>query len=232
MLRVENLISGYKETDVIKQVTFDVKAGTTNLLLGLNGMGKTTLLMTLAGIIRVKGGRVMLDDAEITDESTYARAKKGLVFVGENAIFPNLSVMDNFKVATFAQPRNEAVAKIKGSIKVFPEIQQIQRAKAASLSGGQRKLLSIAMAYSCAPKVLLLDEPSAGLSPIFVEKVIDGIKRLKELGTTIIIAEQNPEFIKIADYIMFIDSGNIVYFGSVADASQNQNLEKTFFSLS
>ncbi|MGC8673137.1 MAG: ABC transporter ATP-binding protein [Thermoplasmata archaeon] len=230
MLKVENVHSGYGDIEIIKGVSFEIKNNETKVLLALNGSGKTTLLKTLSGILPVKEGRIILNNEDITTLNPRERTRRKMLYAPEWGVFPELSVYENLIVASSISQKN-VKNNINDVIKLFPELSGKVKDRAASLSGGQRKMLIIAMAIVSGANLLLLDEPSSGLSPLYVEKLIKTINKLKNMGFSFLIAEQNSSFTKVADSVMIMDLGKIIFEGNKEEILKNEEIKKKFFSL-
>ncbi|AFZ70390.1 ABC-type branched-chain amino acid transport systems, ATPase component [Caldisphaera lagunensis DSM 15908] len=232
MLKVDHIYSGYGDLKIIKDVTFDVNKDETVLILGLNGAGKTTLLKSIAGFVKLFSGKIILDNNDITKLDSYKRAKLGITMIMEQAIFPDLTVKENMEIAHSKTRNSKFNDELNNILKTFPELKTFLKIKAQALSGGQRKMLSMAMALLSKPKLLILDEPSAGLSPLMVSRVVKYVSLLKENGITILIAEQNPSFIDVADKVMVLESGVIKLMGNASEIANNNEVRKTFFQVS
>jgi len=230
MLKVENVHSGYGDIEIIKGVSFEIKNNETKVLLALNGSGKTTLLKTLSGILPVKAGRIILNDEDITTLNPRERTRRKMLYAPEWGIFPELSVYENLIVASSISTKNFK-NNINDVIKLFSELSGKVKDRAASLSGGQRKMLIIAMAIVSGANLLLLDEPSSGLSPLYVEKLIKTLDELKNMDFSFLIAEQNSSFTKVADSVMIMDLGKITFEGKKEEILKNEEIKKKFFSL-
>jgi branched-chain amino acid transport system ATP-binding protein len=230
MLKINNLVCGYGDLDIIHGVSFDIEDNQVKVLLSLNGGGKTTLLKSLSGLIRPREGTISLDGKDITNASPRERVKRGMLYIPEWGIFPNLSVRENLIIAS-SNRENSTNYDINSAVSSFTELKERMFEKAASLSGGQRKILMLAMAVASGSKLFLLDEPSSGLSPAFVDRVLDTIKQLKESGMTFLIAEQNSSFSEISDEIMILDLGKIISRGKYKELRKIDEIRKKFFSL-
>ncbi|MGC8621553.1 MAG: ABC transporter ATP-binding protein [Caldisphaera sp.] len=231
MLKVENLVSGYGDLKIIKNINFEVNDKETVLVLGLNGAGKTTLLKTISGFVKIFSGKIFFDGKDLSRFDAYKRAKYGITMIMESAIFPDLKVKENLEIAFSKTKESNFNQELNEVLKIFPELKQFLNFKAQALSGGQRKMLSIAMSILSKPKLLILDEPSAGLSPIMVSRVIKYISMLKDKGMTMLIAEQNPSFMPIAEQVMIIDSGQLKLSGKPDEILKNAEVRKTFFQV-
>ncbi len=230
MLKVSELSCGYKDLEIIHGISFNLEQGQIKVLLSLNGGGKTTLLKTLSGLIEAKSGKVILNNEDITYFPPRERVKRGMLYIPEWGIFPNLTVKENIIVASNSSSSSSGL-DMNFIFEKFKELKDKMDNKAASLSGGQRKLLMLAMAVSSGAKLLLLDEPSSGLSPSYVDRLIDIIKGLRDNGITFLIAEQNPSFSEISDEIMVLELGRIVASGKYEDLKKNNEIKSKFFSL-
>ena len=231
MFEVRGLRSGYGDVEIIHGVDMRIDDGKTFLILALNGAGKTTLLRSMMGLVRQSAGSIMLNGKDITVLQPYERALRGMIFIGEHSIIPTISVKENLEVATHNMKPKDARKSIEESLNLFREIKDLIYRKAGSLSGGQRKFLAFAMAMATRPKILLLDEPSLGLSPVYVKRIIESIRMIKEKGTTIILAEQNASFSQLADEVVFLELGEIKFIGKREDALKNEELASSFFEV-
>ncbi|MDP8003611.1 MAG: ATP-binding cassette domain-containing protein, partial [Caldisphaera sp.] len=214
-----------------KNINFEVNDKETVLVLGLNGAGKTTLLKTISGFVKIFSGKIFFDGKDLSRFDAYKRAKYGITMIMESAIFPDLKVKENLEIAFSKTKESNFNQELNEVLKIFPELKQFLNFKAQALSGGQRKMLSIAMSILSKPKLLILDEPSAGLSPIMVSRVIKYISMLKDKGMTMLIAEQNPSFMPIAEQVMIIDSGQLKLSGKPDEILKNAEVRKTFFQV-
>ncbi len=230
MLRVEGLVCGYGDLDIIKGISFDLNDNGIKVILSLNGGGKTTLLKTLSGLLPTKRGKIILDGTDITNAPPRVRVKKGILFIPEWGVFPTLTIRENLIIAASVGNRSSANEAL-GALSYFPELKNRFADKAGSLSGGQRKMLMLAMAVASGARTLLLDEPSSGLSPSYVEKVLEAIKVMRNENLTFLIAEQNPSFSEISDELMILELGTIISKGKYEEIRKNDEIRKKFFSL-
>jgi branched-chain amino acid transport system ATP-binding protein len=211
-LYTENLVVGYyKDINILQG--FSMRAADTQLVcvIGPNGAGKSTLLKTIVGLIRPRQGRVVFDGRDITGAKPYTLPRMGLGYVPQdNALFPNLSVQENLELGTwmFRADKTRARDAINEVYAMFPFLQQKRRAKTKTLSGGQRKMLEIGRALMAKPQVLLLDEPTAGLSPLVAKEIYELIATLRERGITIILVDQNVrQALEVSDYVYILELG-------------------------
>ena len=231
LLEVKGLYAGYGSLIVVRDVSFSVNEGSTTLILGLNGAGKTTTLKAIAGIVRPARGSVVFSGKNITGWPPHARAREGIVMITDSPVFFNMSVTDNIKLAASPRHYRDPREAVKEALSYFPDLARLVNLKASALSGGQRKMLAMAMAMVARPRLLLLDEPSTGLSPVMVMKVISYVRKLKEMGITILLAEQNPSFIELADHVMVMEMGRVKLYGAAEEVGKLEEVRRTFFQV-
>jgi branched-chain amino acid transport system ATP-binding protein len=223
ILGVENLRAGYGRIEVLHDVCVAVEEGTLCAIVGANGAGKTTLLMALAGAIPKRGGRVVLDGADVTRLRSHALVRRGLVLVPEGRrMLPAMSVEENILVAA-ASAGAAGFARIEGLYERFPLLRARRGIAAGSLSGGEQQLLAIARALAIGPRVLLLDEPSMGLAPKLVDEIFATIADERARGTSILLVEQNARrALALADHAYVLDRGRITLHGTGAELTMNR----------
>lgn len=231
LLKVDGVYSGYSGLRVIENVSLEVHPGEVVLLLGSNGAGKTTLLKTISGLLPMDGGSIFLQGNDISAMSIRDRRKHGLTYLSDETYFPTLTILENLRMSLAVHGRNPNGKKIDEVYSIFPELKERSKSKAGSLSGGQRKMLIMAMAMVSDPVLMILDEPSGGLSPVYVEKIIDSMAMLKKSGKSILLAEQNVEFITLADKLYVMDFGRISFSGNPNQAVQDDAIKKAYFNL-
>lgn len=210
MFDVSALRSGYGEMSVLKDLTFSIK-DEIFAVLGANGAGKTTLLKTLARLLPIQSGSMTLDGQDVSKTPAYAMPGAGVAYVPqEGNVFPDLSVQENLSIGGRTGHRSKA-EKLDEVFELFPRLKERRGQAAGSLSGGEGQMLAVGRALMQDPKVLLLDEPSAGLSPLFVETLFSSIADTrKEKGLTIVLAEQNAvKTLEIADRVMVLSLGEM-----------------------
>jgi len=191
LLEVSDVTAGYGDHEILRGLSLRVDAGELIAVIGPNGAGKSTLLKTLAGLVRPRGGRIALGGADITGASTRHIVKSGLCYVPQEAnVFPSLSVWENLTIGAWTGAR-ALNARARGVVELFPVLADRRRARAGTLSGGERQMLAMAMALMVEPRVLLLDEPSAGLAPALQRIVFDRIREINARGLGILLVEQN-----------------------------------------
>lgn len=232
LLKVSDLESGYGLVKVLRGVNIDINEGESVVLLGVNGAGKTTLLKTIVGLIKARRGKIEFNFEDITKLKPNMRVKKGMSYMSELAIFPNLTIEENLYLGGYFQDKSENLKRVKIMYEHFPDLWKFRNKPAGSLSGGQRKMLGVAKAFMSNPKIVIMDEPSSGLSPKFVKKVIEVIKNFhEEYGTTMFIAEQNISFLDIADKVYVLDMGSITFEGSVEELKSDEKLREAYFGV-
>ena len=231
LLTAEGIESGYGRVQVLWGAGLSVRAGESVVLLGANGAGKTTLLKVLLGLMPAWGGRIALDGADITRLRPDKRVRQGVAYMSELAVFPGLTIEENMRIGgQFAAPA-ALRARIDTLFTTFPDLAKKRRALASSLSGGQRKMLGISKALAGSPRLLVMDEPSAGLSPLFVSEVMAVLQRFRGTGLSLLIAEQNVAFLDLADRVYTLESGRIGFEGSVAALHADDALHRAYFGL-
>ena len=231
LLDATGIDAGYGTMQVLWGVDLDVRAAETVLLLGANGAGKTTFLRSLVGLIDARHGAIKLDGEDITRMRSSDRMRRGMTYMSELAVFPDLSIEENIRVGAQALGHADPLSRIGELYRLFPALRDKRRAPASSLSGGQRKMLGIAKALAAEPKLLVMDEPSAGLSPLFVKEVIRVLTGLRGRGLALLIAEQNISFLEVATRVFVLEGGRIRFSGTVAEMSNNEALHRAYFGL-
>jgi branched-chain amino acid transport system ATP-binding protein len=231
LLDATGVDAGYGTMQVLWGVDLDVRAGETVLLLGANGAGKTTFLKSLVGLIDARHGAIALGGDDITKMRSSDRMRRGMTYMSELAVFPDLSIEENIRVGAQALGHSDPGARLDELYGLFPVLREKRKNPASSLSGGQRKMLGIAKALAAEPKLLVMDEPSAGLSPLFVKEVIRVLTGLQGRGLSLLIAEQNISFLEVATRVFVLEGGRIRFSGTVAEMSNNEALHRAYFGL-
>ncbi|WP_246174846.1 ABC transporter ATP-binding protein [Pandoraea terrigena] len=230
-LEIEGVEAGYGDMQVLWGVDMRVEPGQTVLLLGANSAGKTTLLRTLIGLLPCTGGRITLDGERIDTLRPDQRIRRGIAFMSELGVFPTLSIDENIALGGYFMPEARIRQRKEVLFALFPALAAKRRAAAASLSGGQRKMLGIAKVLIAEPRLLLMDEPSSGLAPVFVKHVIDALRTAIGDGTSLLIAEQNIAFLDLADRGYLLDHGKVRVSGSRAELEASDAVRETYFGL-
>ncbi|WP_213771332.1 ABC transporter ATP-binding protein [Bradyrhizobium sp. dw_78] len=231
LMKATGVDAGYGTMQVLWGVDLDVRAGETVLLLGANGAGKTTFLKSLVGLIEARRGSISLAGTDITRMRSSDRMRLGMTYMSELAVFPDLSIEENIRVGAQALGHADPGARVEELYGLFPVLRDKRRNPASSLSGGQRKMLGIAKALAAEPKLLVMDEPSAGLSPLFVKEVLRILADLRGRGLALLIAEQNIGFLEVATRVFVLEGGRIGFSGTVAEMTDNEALRRAYFGL-
>jgi branched-chain amino acid transport system ATP-binding protein len=231
ILRASAIEAGYGRVQVLWGAGLDVRPRESVVLLGANGAGKTTLLKVIVGLLPASRGSVRLDSDDVTAWRTDRRVRRGLAYMSEIGVFPGLSIDENLRVGGQFIEKSALKHRMEELYADFPDLEHRRGALAGSLSGGQRKMLGIAKALASSPRLLVMDEPSAGLSPLFVGQVIEVLGRFRASGLAMLIAEQNSAFLDLADRVFTLDGGRIRFEGSVAELEADDSLRRTYFGL-
>lgn len=231
VLRADGVVCGYGAADeILKGASLSVATGELVAIIGPNGAGKSTLLKAVAGLLRLKSGSIRLDGQGIEALPARDRARRGIAFVPQEAnIFPTLSVRENLEMGGFILPRGAVSRGIEGLLARFPMLAQKRRQAARTLSGGQRQVLAMAMALMVEPRLLLLDEPSAGLSPLAAEALFQTIGDIHRQGTAVAMVEQNAhEALAIADTGVVLVDGRVARTGPAAALAGDPEVRRLF----
>ncbi len=208
LLEASEVVAGYGETEILHGVSIVVDQGEVVTIIGPNGCGKSTLMKAIVGLVRVRTGRVAFRGEDISAASPNSIVRKGLCYVPQTAnVFPSLSIRENLEMGAFVR-QDEYRERIDEMFKVFPDLAVEPRRKAGGLSGGQRQMLAIARALMLDPALLLLDEPSAGLSPAMMNTVFDRVREINRAGVALLLVEQNArEALRMSDRGYVLVSG-------------------------
>jgi branched-chain amino acid transport system ATP-binding protein len=230
MLSVRNLRAGYGKIEVLHDVSIDVAQGQIVTLIGANGAGKTTLLKTLSGLIRPTGGTITFEDASLVRRAAHKIVMLGMSHVPEGrAILKRMTVLDNLRMGAYVRQDKEIEADIDAVFARFPALAERRAQLAATLSGGEQQMLAIGRALVARPRLLLLDEPSLGLAPKFVTRILQTLTDLKREGKTILLVEQNArKALQIADFGYVMERGRIVLSGTGTSLLNNPQVQRTY----
>lgn len=233
-IEFKDVVAGYKDFMILNDLSFSVPTGSITLLIGPNGAGKSTVLKTLFGLLTPKQGHIYLNGAEITGASQKDLLAKGIAFVpqGRN-LFGQLSVYENLELGGITIGMKATHERIPEVLEFFPRVKERMNSAASSLSGGEQKQLEIGRALLLRPKVLLIDEPSIGLSPIVVQDVFKLLRKLVDQGTTILMVEQNVKSaLKYSDEAIALESGRLVLHQSAAEILADPEMDRLFLGAS
>lgn len=233
MLEIRGLEAGYGLVTVLRGVDLSVPAGRIVAVLGANGAGKTTLNMTISGLVKPRAGSITFEGRRIDGLSPPAIAEAGLVHVPEGRkIFPNLSVRENLDLGAYRRARGSRARNIERVFDTFPRLRERARQSAGTLSGGEQQMLAIGRGMMAEPRLLILDEPSLGLSPLLVEEMFALIRRLHADGLAIMLVEQNvAQSLDVADDAHVLENGVFAISGTAAEVRANPHLQRTYLGL-
>jgi branched-chain amino acid transport system ATP-binding protein len=231
LLEVTGITAGYRRLQVLWGVDLAIGECESVVLLGANGAGKTTLLKAIMRLVNIWTGRIDFAGEDITALRTNQRVRRGIVFMSETSGFPGLTIEENILIGAQFLPKSRTRERMDDLYAVFPALAERRRALAGSLSGGQRKMLGIAKALVGDPRLLVMDEPSAGLSPLYVKEVIRVLAQFRSRQLALLIAEQNVKFLALADRVYTLDNGRIGFSGTVDAMQENDALRRAYFGL-
>ena len=231
MLEIKDLEVYYDMIQAIKGVSFEVNEGEVIALIGANGAGKTTILHTITGLLSAEKGSVVFDGTDITRIPAHKIVSMGMAHVPEGRrVFANLTVLQNLKMGAYTRKdKNELEETLESVYKRFPRLKERQNQLAGTLSGGEQQMLAMGRALMSHPRIILMDEPSMGLSPIFVNEIFDIIKEVSAGGTTVLLVEQNAKkALSISDRGYVLETGNIVLEGKADELLNNDSVKKAY----
>lgn len=231
MLEVKNLEVYYGVIQAIKGISFEVNEGEVIALIGANGAGKTTTLQTITGMLKPEKGEVIFDGIDISKIPGHKIVPMGMAHVPEGRrVFAQLSVYENLKMGAYTRKdKNEIEESLQKVYKRFPRLEERKNQLAGTLSGGEQQMLAMGRALMSKPKIILMDEPSMGLSPIFVEEIFNIIKEISASGTTVLLVEQNAKkALSIANRAYVLETGNIVLSGDAHEMMNNEQIKKAY----
>ena len=230
MLRVDNINVYYGAIHAVKGVAFEVEQGEIVTLIGANGAGKSTILNTVCGLLRSKGGDVSFEGRSIAHRPPHLIVSDGIAHCPEGRrVFSKMTVEENLEMGGYVRPGRELEGAVEQVYKSFPRLEERRKQQAGTLSGGEQQMLAMGRAMMSKPRLLMLDEPSMGLAPILVEQIFDMIKKLHEQGTTILLVEQNAQMaLSIADRGYVLETGKISLSGTGAELAESEEVKKAY----
>ncbi|SCQ62023.1 Branched-chain amino acid ABC transporter, ATP-binding protein [Propionibacterium freudenreichii] len=231
MFEIHDLQVNFGGIQALKGISLSVEDGQIVTLIGANGAGKTTTLRTASGLECPSGGTITLAGQDITRASARERVKQGLVQVPEGRrVFPKMSVLENLELGAFLRKDRAGITRdLRDVYERFPVLADRLKQQAGTLSGGEQQMLAMGRALMSRPKMLLLDEPSMGLAPLFVQEIFDIIKAINEAGTTVLLVEQNANMaLQIADHAYVMETGRIVLSGTAAELSASDEIKRAY----
>jgi len=232
LIEVEGLEVAYGDIPVVRGVDLEVREGEAVAVIGPNGAGKTTLFRTIAGMMRPRKGKILYQGARIDGLHLYDIVQRGVVYVpAERELFPQMTVLENLELGAYTnyKSRGELLKFVLG---LFPRLEERRGQMAATLSGGEQQMLAIGRGLMARPKVLLLDEPSTGLAPLFVKEMYNQLSRLKEGGMTVLLAEQQvPHALSFSERAYVLENGGIRLFGKSRDLLGVPEVQRTYLGV-
>ena len=231
MLEVKDLQVYYGVIQALKGVSFEVNQGEVIALIGANGAGKTTTLHTLTGLLPAKQGSIIFEGVDITKVPAHKIVEMGIAHVPEGRrVFSQLSVYENLKMGAYTRKDKKEIAEnLENVYKRFPRLEERKNQRAGTLSGGEQQMLAMGRALMSNPKMIVMDEPSMGLSPIFVNEIFDIIEKVSASGTTVLLVEQNAKkALSIANRAYVLETGNIVLSGDAKEMMNNDSIKKAY----
>ncbi len=231
MLEIRDLEVNYGAINAIKKISFDVNQGEVVALIGANGAGKTTTLHTITGLLKAKAGSINFEGTELTKTPSYKIVEMGMAHVPEGRrIFQQLSVYKNLTLGAFTRKDKDGIQQTLEMVyEKFPRLAERKNQIAGTLSGGEQQMLAMGRALMSNPKIILMDEPSMGLSPLFVGEVFKIIEEIRDAGTTVLLVEQNAKkALEIADRAYVLETGKIVLDGDAKELMHNEQVQKAY----
>src|SRR5580700_1798151 len=234
MLALTAIDAGYGSFQALFGVSLEVRLGEAVAVIGPNGAGKTTLMRVISGLIRPRCGQIVFDDADLLAVPAHRIVDLGIAHVPENRrLFPRLSVEDNLRMGAFLPTaRAKYAERLERVYRLFPRMKERRRQAAGTLSGGEQQMCAIGRALMSGPKLLLLDEPSAGLAPVVVQQVFELVKRIRAGGLTVLIVEQNvQQVLKVVDRAYLIEAGHIRASGTSAEMLSTDTIKQAYLGV-
>lgn len=231
MLEIKNIDVYYGVIHALKGVSLEVNQGEIVVLIGTNGAGKTTTLRAISGLKKLNAGNILLDGIDIVDTTAQQRVKMGISHVPEGRrVFADMTVLENLELGAYLRRDKGNIEEDLNMVyQRFPILQDRRKQLAGTLSGGEQQMLAIGRALMSRPKILFLDEPSMGLSPILVQEIFDIIRDINQTGTTILLVEQNANMaLQVADRAYVMETGSIVISGKASELMQSDDIKKAY----
>jgi branched-chain amino acid transport system ATP-binding protein len=233
-LLIENLSAGYGKSQVLFDVSMDVKPKTICAVLGPNGSGKSSLLKTIFGLTKVYNGQIKINETEIESRKTYEIARLGVAYLPQvDNLYLNLHVRENLIMAGYTLAKDEREKRVEEVLRIFPNLTKFLEKKTLTLSGGERQIVVMATALMREPSLMMFDEPSANLSPKMAEQIFEKIQQLnRELGVTVVLVEQNTKrALELSDQAYLLVSGRVNFHGSSKELATNDEFGRLFLGV-
>jgi branched-chain amino acid transport system ATP-binding protein len=234
MLNVQNVSAGYGMVQILRDVTFQIQEKEIVSVIGPNGAGKTTLVKTIMGLLHPQSGTIQFKGKNIEKLPTYEIVKNGLAMIPEGReIFPTMTIEENLQLGAYTVNGKDKIKETKEKVyQIFPVLKKKQKALAQTLSGGEQQMLVICRSLMSNPQLLILDEPSLGLAPIIVEKVLDTVRTINDEGVTVLLVEQNiHDSLNVADRGYVLEEGRIILEGTSRELLSNSHIKEVYLGL-
>jgi branched-chain amino acid transport system ATP-binding protein len=234
LMEIQNVSSGYGEVQILWDVSLNLERGKLTALVGSNGVGKTTLLRTVVGLLKPWQGSVSFDDRDVTRVSAHSKAAQGIVMVPEGRqLFPSMTVYENLEMGAFSK---RAKVRFQDNLEkvydMFPRMKERVAQKAGTLSGGEQQMLAVARGLMAQPEILMFDELSLGLAPFLVLNIFEVLQRLKESGLTMLLVEQNVQMaLAVSDYAYVLSEGRVEIEGEAAAVRQMERVREAYLGI-
>jgi len=233
LLRLENVVSNYGSINALRDISFEVREGEIVTLIGANGAGKTTTMHSIAGLKNICGGKICYDGKDISRWEAQSRVKSGIVLSPEGRqVFPDFTVRDNLLMGGYLQKNEVNKEMLKTVYELFPRLKEREAQTGGTLSGGEQQMLAVGRALVGKPRLLMLDEPSMGLAPLIVKEIFSLIQRIRDMGTTVLLVEQNARIaLKISDRAYVLETGKIVLNGMAEELLHSEEVQKAYLGI-
>jgi branched-chain amino acid transport system ATP-binding protein len=232
ILELDSVTTAYDKADVLQGVSLTVRQGSITCLLGSNGSGKTTLVRSILGLTPARAGRIVFNGVDITRLSTHKIIATGIACIPEGRkVFPKLTVEENLRVGAYQEPSDRLMrARMAEIFEIFPRLAERRDQLAGTMSGGEQAMVSIGRGLMCAPKLLLIDEPSLGLSPLFVKENFNIIQQINERGITVLLVEQNVhQTLAISHFGFVLSKGRVATSGTPSELAAREEVRAAYF---
>lgn len=231
VLKLENVSVSYGKIKALSNINIEIEAGEIVTLIGANGAGKSTIMRTIMGLKKCDEGKVLFDGQDITNKDTGVMVKNGIILSPEGRqIFPGFSVKDNLIMGAYLRPGEEIAESLQMVYELFPKLKERENQVAGTLSGGEQQMLALGRAIMGKPRVLLLDEPSLGLAPLIINEIFEEIKKINQMGTTILLVEQNAKVaLKHSDKAYVLETGKVVLHDTAEALLNSDDVQRAYF---